>query len=231
MADIFISYRREDRDFAKRLSEALEERGYEVWWDFDLRSGDRYRSVIQAVLDECKVAIVLWSARSVQSDFVMDEAEYAKALGKICPARIDNVALPFGFGALQTTDLRDWTGQHDHPAFEDLLQSLEKRVGPRAPRAHPGRSPRARAAEMAAFTAAEASNDPKALMTYLDFNPSGEFAGVVRSQLADMEVDALRTLMKGSGKNRATAQPPPPAPPAGLGGALKSFLRGLSGKR
>jgi hypothetical protein len=33
MNDIFISYARSDREKAKAISEALERRGYKVWWD------------------------------------------------------------------------------------------------------------------------------------------------------------------------------------------------------
>jgi predicted esterase len=36
MRRIFISYAREDRDYAHTLANALSERGYEVWWDWNL---------------------------------------------------------------------------------------------------------------------------------------------------------------------------------------------------
>ncbi len=40
MADVFISYKREDRELAERLAHALEQLGFDVWWDFDLLAGD-----------------------------------------------------------------------------------------------------------------------------------------------------------------------------------------------
>ena len=61
MADIFISYKREDRRVAERLSIALEQLGFDVWWDFEILSGDRFRRVVEKVIDECKVAIVLFN--------------------------------------------------------------------------------------------------------------------------------------------------------------------------
>jgi len=93
MADVFISYKREDRGTAQRLADALEQLGFDVWWDLDLLAGDEYRNVIRAVIDQCSAAIVLWSTRSIESDFVMDEASHAKRKGKLCPALIDNVDL------------------------------------------------------------------------------------------------------------------------------------------
>ncbi len=68
MADLFISYKREDRQFAERLSIALEQLGFDVWWDFDLMSGDRFRRVIEKVIDECSAAIVLWSNCRAKAD-------------------------------------------------------------------------------------------------------------------------------------------------------------------
>jgi len=74
MADIFISYSRKDRPVAQQLADTLTQLGFDVWWDFDLLAGDHYRREIRIVIDRCKVAIVLWSTRSAESDFVLDEA-------------------------------------------------------------------------------------------------------------------------------------------------------------
>ncbi|MBC7769287.1 MAG: TIR domain-containing protein [Phycisphaerales bacterium] len=152
MADIFISYKREDRQVAERLSIAIEQLGFDVWWDFDLLSGERYRKVIRQVIDQCGVAIVLWSERAVESDFVMDEASHAKSQGKLCPARIDGVALPFGFGSVHTDDLVGWDGELSHPGFQALVRALESRLG-RKGRLGAARAPEAQAAsaELDAF--------------------------------------------------------------------------------
>jgi hypothetical protein len=196
MADVFISYKREDRPFAERLSIVLEQLGFEVWWDFDLLSGDRYRSVIRKVIDECKVAVVLWSARAVQSDFVMDEAEYAKAQGKLCPARIDDVALPFGFGSLHTDDLSAWDSELFDPQFQNLVRSIEGRVGRRGRLGGTTRPMvvQAATAEMEAFKAAQLAGNVAAMRTFLDFHPRGAFAGFVRGQLEHMQVEAPKAL-------------------------------------
>ena len=110
MADIFISYKREERRLAERLSIALEQLGFDVWWDFELLSGDRYRNVIRAVIDQCSAAIVLWSKLSVDSDFVMDEA--TSSLDSISENRIE-------------TALRDLQGEVTQILIAHRLSTIE----------------------------------------------------------------------------------------------------------
>jgi hypothetical protein len=210
MADVFISYKREERPFAERLSIVLEQLGFEVWWDFDLLSGDRYRKVIRAVIDECRVAVVLWSNRAVESDFVMDEAEYAKAQGKLCPVRIDDVALPFGFGSLHTDDLTGWDSELFHPQFQSLVRAIELKVGRKG---RLGADPRtsesqAAAAEMEAFKAAQMAGNPSALRAFLNMHPRGAFAGFVRRQVEEMETEA-----KAMAEAAEALRPPRPRKP------------------
>ncbi|HEV7689704.1 MAG TPA: toll/interleukin-1 receptor domain-containing protein [Hyphomonadaceae bacterium] len=187
MADIFISYKREDRPAAQRVALALRQLGFDVWWDFELLSGDRYRKTIRVVIDNCKAAVVLWSQRSVESDFVLDEATHAKEQNKLTPARLDGVALPFGFGQVHTDDLQGWDGELSHPGFQALVRSLETRVG------HKGRlgtgpsvEQQAAAAELDAFKAAQFANNATALRAFVKQYPSGMFATFVRSQMEGM---------------------------------------------
>ena len=100
MADIFISYSRKDYDIARGLADFLIRSGYEVWWDPELVGGDRFRSRIKEELTRAKAAIVIWTPNSVESDFVIEEAEEAKQSRKLVATRVDAVAipdLPYGF--------------------------------------------------------------------------------------------------------------------------------------
>ena len=63
--DIFISYCRDDRDWARRLSVALAEDGFDVWWDAQIQSGDTFDEVIEQHLRAARAVVVLWSPRSV----------------------------------------------------------------------------------------------------------------------------------------------------------------------
>ncbi|MBX3578091.1 MAG: TIR domain-containing protein [Rhizobiaceae bacterium] len=124
MSDVFISYAREDRAFARELCDALRERGIDVWWDFDLVGGDDFRHRIKGAIDESERVIVLWSERSVRSHFVIDEAGEAKRLNKLVPVAIDGAEPPLGFRGLHTVSVEDI--EQD---VEKIVRSLKGAVG------------------------------------------------------------------------------------------------------
>jgi len=74
MSDIFISYAREDHTKTKVLAEALEQKGFTVWWDPKIVAGAQFDQVIKRELDAAKCIVVLWSKASVKSRWVKDEA-------------------------------------------------------------------------------------------------------------------------------------------------------------
>jgi hypothetical protein len=41
MADIFISYKREEQPVAKKLADALQKKGWSVWWDPEVRACEK----------------------------------------------------------------------------------------------------------------------------------------------------------------------------------------------
>ena len=63
MADLFISYADEDREWAERLAKALEDNGWSVWWDRRLLAGQSFDQIIERELTNTKAAVVLWSRR------------------------------------------------------------------------------------------------------------------------------------------------------------------------
>lgn len=191
MADVFISYKREDRLFAQRLSGALQQLGFEVWWDFELLSGENFRQAIRAVIDQCKATVVIWSKLSVESGFVLDESSYALRRGTLCPTRIDAVELPFGFGQLQVDDLSDWDGELSHAGFQSLVKAIERCVGRRARLGAEARSSERQAAtaELEAFKAAQLAGAVGALRSFVAKFPGGVFAAFVRDQIETMEAE------------------------------------------
>lgn len=129
MSEIFISYKREERDKARALADALEARGWSVWWDPKLRAGEHFDDVIEEAIQHSKCVIVLWSALSSKSRYVKDEASFAHDLGKLVPVTIDDAKPPFRFQGLHTIRLQGWEGSALFPGFAELANNIEEKVG------------------------------------------------------------------------------------------------------
>jgi hypothetical protein len=87
MADIFISYAKADQEQVRLLAAFLEAHGYSVWWDSSLLSGENFRHVIMTELAHARLALVLWTETSTQSDWVQSEAGRAHADRKLIPLK------------------------------------------------------------------------------------------------------------------------------------------------
>ncbi len=129
MSEIFISYKREERDKAHSIAEALAKRGFSVWWDIDLLPGDRFADEISAVIDIAKAAVVLWSEAAINSDFVRAEASRASNRDILIPVRLDDCKLPLPFDTLHTLDLQNWEGSIEDVLIDPLIEAIENKIG------------------------------------------------------------------------------------------------------
>jgi len=127
MADIFISYAREDVAWVEKLNRALEAQGYHVWWDRDLATGARYLKETEAQLREARATVVVWSKASIDSHWVADEAALARDLGRLVPISKDGTMPPLGFGQYQATNFSHWNGGAGEP-LPVLLKALAERT-------------------------------------------------------------------------------------------------------
>ena len=74
MADIFVSYSREDRKRVAPLIELLESLGLSVWWDREIKPGDDFEGNIDKAILDARCVVVVWSKHSVKSRWVRNEA-------------------------------------------------------------------------------------------------------------------------------------------------------------
>jgi hypothetical protein len=128
MSNIFISYSSEDRDWARRLAQALEQEGWSVWWDRKIAVGKTYQRVIEAQLDAAECVIVIWSGHSVASDWVVAEAAEGRERDLLVPVAIDDAKPPLIFRQIQTADLRQWDGSPAAPVFRRLADDIRPLV-------------------------------------------------------------------------------------------------------
>jgi TIR domain/YARHG domain len=113
MAEIFISYAKDDRADAGQLAAFLKEQGHSVWWDRELVGGQQFATVIAQALARSKVTIVIWTLSSIDSDWVIDEADTARKAKKLIPVRADDLdveQIPLSFRRLHTVQLSDRDG-------------------------------------------------------------------------------------------------------------------------
>lgn len=133
MADVFVSYAREDRARAEQVASGLAAAGLEVFWDNEIPPGQTWADYIESKLAQCKVLIVLWSETSTKSQWVREEARLGRDKGVLIPAMIDASQAPFGFGEVQAANLADWRGEADNPNWRRFVEAVRAAAAREAP--------------------------------------------------------------------------------------------------
>ena len=124
---VFISYSHSDRDTCNKIDAFLgKHEGFDVWFDRGLTPGEVFRRQIVEVIRESGYFIILLSESSVQSDWVIDEVEYAKKLHKkILPIWLENVELPDELDMiLQRYHSLFWYLRSSDAQFENSLMAM-----------------------------------------------------------------------------------------------------------
>ena len=125
MSDIFISYSSADRDRARQVAEALQRRGWSIWWDREIPPGRQYDDVIDEALSAARCVVVLWTQASTASSWVKNEASEAMDRRVLIPAVLDpGLKIPLEFRRVQAADLSRWQGESSTPEFELFCSAM-----------------------------------------------------------------------------------------------------------
>ena len=124
MSRIFLSYARDDADAARQLADLIAQAGHDVWWDDRLRGGSRFAREIDRALKHAEAVVVLWSAASVESSWVQDEAAEGRDSDRLVPVAIRSAKPPLGFRQFHAIDLGSWNGNGRPAAFDKLLDAI-----------------------------------------------------------------------------------------------------------
>jgi hypothetical protein len=120
MTDIFIAAAPADRPRVAPLTETLRAAGLNPVME---GGADR--------LDTARLTLVVWSANSADpatDGGLIDLADKAKTKGSYAGVKLDDVALPFGFGGLQMFDLSGWRDAASDPRMTAMISALKSRL-------------------------------------------------------------------------------------------------------
>ncbi|MEZ5972891.1 MAG: TIR domain-containing protein [Hyphomonadaceae bacterium] len=190
MAEIFVSYKSEDRAKARLVADSLAAEGLDVWWDPALQAGEDYQETIDRNLREALVVVVLWSQKSAKSRWVRSEATVGDNFGALAPVKIEPCDLPTAFLLVQTADLTQWSGDRDDPAWREFVGDVvAKRTKRLSAAGASGRAsaPDAEAIEGIFWQSIKDSTDVADFRSYQRRYPHGHFAEIAANRIATLE--------------------------------------------
>ncbi len=125
MADVFISYKREDRPRVEKIAEMVEAAGFSVWWDDRIGPQAEWDTQIEQAINTSRAVIVLWTPLSVESKWVRAEAHNANDRSCLVPAILEKCDIPIAFSLNQTVDLSDWDGDIQNRQWKKMMAWVE----------------------------------------------------------------------------------------------------------
>ena len=135
MSHVFISYKREDLEFAIRLKQHLHERGFATWIDSDIAPGQEWRQNIDDAIREAFVVLVVMTPTASTSEYVTYEWAFALGVGiPVIPILLSSTRLHPRLEAVQYLDFTSDDGidlRWDR-LFEQLARLGDKRIRTRS---------------------------------------------------------------------------------------------------
>ncbi|MDZ4761522.1 MAG: toll/interleukin-1 receptor domain-containing protein [Alphaproteobacteria bacterium] len=128
--DIFVSYRRSDREFVAQLVLRLEARGVGVWYDAKLDGGDDWPEAIVEALTAADMLVIFFSEDCNNSRQLKKELAVADSLEKpVIPVLIEDTR-PRGAYLYQLAD-RNWIQAFPNPMgkIDELVEHLTMLAG------------------------------------------------------------------------------------------------------
>ena len=124
MADIFLSYSREDRSVAESLAAILPTHGWTLYWDRHLLAGEVFDDVLEREITAAKCVLVLWSGKSIASQWVRNEADEGATRNAMVSVRIEDVRVPLAFRRIQAADLVGWRGDPSDQRLTEVIRAI-----------------------------------------------------------------------------------------------------------
>lgn len=104
--DVFISYKKEEREYAEKVAQALEQAGYVAVADFtSIELNEDFAEKIDHLIRSARLVLVLWTKASANSRWVRAEATLAVDLGTYLGVLVESADLRVDLRPIQKIDV------------------------------------------------------------------------------------------------------------------------------
>ena len=130
MADVFISYKRVERQGVEQIADLLRQRDLSVWFDAHIEAGrqEGFDAEIEREVTSASCVVVCWTPEALKSVYVKAEAKKGLERDALVPVMLQPCTLPVPFNGVDTIDLTGWHGAADDPRWERALSTVIRRV-------------------------------------------------------------------------------------------------------
>jgi adenylate cyclase len=199
MADVFVSYARNDKARVAPIVAAIESKGWSVWWDPDINPGQEFDDQIEAEIESALAVLVVWTPVSVASRWVRGEAREAAERGILVPVRFDQARLPMDVRAIHTTDLDSWGENASSPPAQEFLRALGAMIS----RSQASRPPKPGSAPVSPAARKEAPSYTICVLPFVNMSgdPEQEYFsdGITEDIITDLsKISALGVIARNS---------------------------------
>lgn len=130
MAEVFISYKRDQRERVDSIANLLKDEKLSVWFDASLEAGrgEGFDAEIEREVTSAYCVLVCWTPAAVRSVYVRAEAKKGLERDALVPVLLENCTLPVPFNAIDAVDLTQWRGDKKDPNWHRAVRQIAAKV-------------------------------------------------------------------------------------------------------
>lgn len=129
VSDVFISYKREEKERVEGIAQALRSLKLKVWFDANLTPGHDFEEEINREVRSAKTVFVCWSERAVPSRWVRAEADMGFKRNVLVACFLEACDPWTPYNLVHAEDLSGTVLDGDNQAWVKLVQRIGEQAG------------------------------------------------------------------------------------------------------